>query len=76
MLVGYADTHNRAIRGRRCDMSDDGGVVFHPSGSVVQVNVQRAEWSGVRTHACSYSFAFALLTILMWHVSILYALSG
>uniref|UniRef100_A0A7S0WP23 DNA excision repair protein ERCC-8 n=1 Tax=Chlamydomonas leiostraca TaxID=1034604 RepID=A0A7S0WP23_9CHLO len=37
MLVGYADTHNRAQRGRRLGVSEDGRTVFHPSGNVVQV---------------------------------------
>lgn len=36
-LVHYPATHNRAVRARQLCTSDDGRVLFHPSGSIVQV---------------------------------------
>jgi hypothetical protein len=36
-LVNYAETHNRAIRGRQLACSEDGSLLFHPSGSIIQV---------------------------------------
>ena len=38
-ISGCADTHNSAIRARQLATTQDGSIVFHPSGSIVQVTV-------------------------------------
>ncbi len=37
--AGYADTFNHASRARQLAVTQDGGVVFHPTGSSVQVGL-------------------------------------
>ncbi|MEW5302760.1 MAG: hypothetical protein WDW36_005509 [Sanguina aurantia] len=37
LLVNYPNTFNRAIRARQMCCNEDGAVLFHPSGGVVQV---------------------------------------
>ena len=37
LLVTYPDTFNRAIRPRQMAVTEDSRVLFHPSGSMVQV---------------------------------------
>ncbi len=36
LLVHYPATYNRALKARQLATSDDHGLLFHPSGSVVQ----------------------------------------
>jgi DNA excision repair protein ERCC-8 len=38
LLVHYGDTFNHASKARRFALGAGGSVVYHPSGSVVQVN--------------------------------------
>eukprot|EP00271_Cylindrocystis_brebissonii_P016955 TRINITY_DN4208_c0_g1_i1.p1 TRINITY_DN4208_c0_g1~~TRINITY_DN4208_c0_g1_i1.p1 ORF type:complete len:473 (-),score=64.84 TRINITY_DN4208_c0_g1_i1:396-1814(-) len=36
-LVNYARTHNRAVKGIPISLSQDGGRIYHPAGSSIQV---------------------------------------
>ncbi|GLI69959.1 hypothetical protein VaNZ11_014704, partial [Volvox africanus] len=36
-LIGYEGTYNRALRGRQLAVTDDGRIVFYPSGTSVNV---------------------------------------
>ncbi|GIL81929.1 hypothetical protein Vretifemale_10690 [Volvox reticuliferus] len=36
-LIGYEGTHNRALRGRQLALTDDGRIVFYPSGTSLNV---------------------------------------
>lgn len=37
MLVNYPGAFNRSLRARQLSVSEDGRVLFHPSGSAVQM---------------------------------------
>ena len=65
-LVHYPGAFNRATRARQLAVSDDSSVLFHPSGSVVQVR------AGCAAHSWAQLAELALLACLSLKLSFLY----